>query len=196
MNTSSYEVEVKLPIFNQESIESALLELGSKKTNTEIQTDVYFNHPSRSFEHTDEALRIRSRSEITELEESSSIPSQKTEMTYKGPKIDTTTKTRLELSLGISDVAIAETILEQLGFQNVATLKKRRSFYLLGDTVVSIDDVEHVGLFIELERVVESEDLIPSAREVIFEQIEKLGLNPKDSIRESYLELYLRKEHF
>ena len=89
----------------------------------------------------------------------------------------------------------ADAILEQLGFQNVATVRKHRSFFLLEDTVISIDDVENVGLFLEFERVVESEDMIASAREVIFKQIERLNLNPNDSIRDSYLELYLRKEY-
>ena len=195
MNAISYEVEMKIPIPDEESIESVLLKLGAKKTNIETQTDVYFDHPCRSFEQTDEALRIRSRGKITKYEESPSIPDQKTEMTYKGPKLDSTTKTRLEISLGIADIASAKTILDQLGFRNVATIRKQRSFFLLEDTVISIDSVEHVGLFLELERVVESEELIPSARELIFGQLEKLGLDSKDSIRESYLELFLRKEH-
>ena len=195
MNAISYEVEMKIPIPDEESIESVLLKLGAKKTNIETQTDVYFDHPCRSFEQTDEALRIRSRGKITKYEESPSIPDQKTEMTYKGPKLDSTTKTRLEISLGIADIASAKTILVQLGFRNVATIRKQRSFFLLEDTVISIDSVEHVGLFLELERVVESEELIPSARELIFGQLEKLGLDSKDSIRESYLELFLRKEH-
>ena len=195
MNAISYEVEMKIPIPDEESIESVLLKLGAKKTNIETQTDVYFDHPCRSFEQTDEALRIRSRGKITKYEESPSIPDQKTEMTYKGPKLDSTTKTRLEISLGIADIASAKTILVQLGFRNVATIRKQRSFFLLEDTVISIDSVEHVGLFLELERVVESEEQIPSARELIFDQLEKLGLDSKDSIRESYLELFLRKEH-
>ena len=195
MNAISYEVEMKIPIPDEESIESVLLKLGAKKTNIETQTDVYFDHPCRSFEQTDEALRIRSRGKITKYEESPSIPDQKTEMTYKGPKLDSTTKTRLEISLGIADIASAKTILDQLGFRNVATIRKQRSFFLLEDTVISIDSVEHVGLFLELERVVESEELIPSARELIFGQLEKLGLDSKDSIRESYLEIFLRKEH-
>ena len=195
MNAMSYEVEVKIPIPDEKSIESVLLKLGAKKTNIETQTDVYFDHPCRSFEETDEALRIRSRGKITKFEESPSISDQKTEMTYKGPKLDSTTKTRLEISLGIADIASAKTILDQLGFRNVATIRKQRSFFLLEDTVISIDSVEHVGLFLELERVVESEELIHSARELIFGQLEKLGLDSKDSIRESYLELFLRKEH-
>ena len=136
MNAMSYEVEVKIPIPDEKSIESVLLKLGAKKTNIETQTDVYFDHPCRSFEETDEALRIRSRGKITKFEESPSISDQKTEMTYKGPKLDSTTKTRLEISLGIADIASAKTILDQLGFRNVATIRKQRSFFLLEDTIL------------------------------------------------------------
>ncbi len=195
MTVTDYEVEVKLPIKTEEAIIEALHKLGAVKTNTETQIDVYFDHPCRSFQETDEALRIRSREVVIKHEDHPSIPPQKTEMTYKGPKIDKSTKTRLEISLVIDNISSAKTILEELGFRNVATVEKMRSFFTYEDIVLSIDSVVQVGLFLELEKVVDSEDQIPAVKEEIFTIIEKLGLNPKDSIRESYLELFLRKQH-
>ncbi|MDF1538264.1 MAG: class IV adenylate cyclase [Candidatus Thorarchaeota archaeon] len=195
MNSEKYEVEVKIAVHDPLIIETSLIKLGAKKTKIESQTDAYFNHPSRDFEVTDEALRIRLIEGIPLEADSASAPVQETEVTYKGPKIDSTTKTRLELSLGIDDIDTATAILEQLGFRSVAKIRKRRSFFLFDDTVISIDDVEHVGTFLELERVVDSMELIPSARALIFSQLEKLGIMQSESIRNSYLELFLRKLH-
>jgi len=195
MNALKFEVEVKISISNAEAIESALLALGAKETNVEIQTDIYFDHPCRSFAETDEAVRIRSIGDIRELRESINIPPHKTEMTYKGPKIDSTTKTRLELSLGIDDIETAKTMLVELGFRRVASIRKHRSFFLLQDTTISIDEVEDIGTFLEFERVVASEEMIPPARDLIFSQLQELGIGQNELIRDSYLELYLRKMH-
>jgi adenylate cyclase class 2 len=115
-------------------------------------------------------------------------------MTYKGPKVDPLSKTRLELSVGLDDSREAGLILTQLGFKAVAEVTKIRSFYAIRDITVSIDDVTDVGLFLELERIVEDENQIESARNDIFEVVRELGLNPDDSIRTSYLELYLEKK--
>ncbi|MFW9918652.1 MAG: class IV adenylate cyclase [Candidatus Thorarchaeota archaeon] len=195
MATTSFEVEVKIAIKDPKKIEGVLIEMGSVKTNRETQVDTYFNHPCRSFETTDEALRLRTREKIAISNQAGNIPATKIELTYKGPKLDTTTKTRLELSVGIRDTESIRAILIQLGFQEVATIVKDRIFFALEGMIASIDHVDKVGSFLEVETVVDSEDRIPSAREEILSFVEKIGLRRTDSIRESYLELFLRKLH-
>lgn len=195
MNTQSYEVEVKIPIQDTSVIETSLINLGASKYKIEFQTDIYLNHPCKSFEDTDEALRIRECKNIPLIQDSAPISQPEREITYKGPKIDTSTKTRLELSLEIKDINTALSIFENLGFRNVATIRKRRSYFLLDATVLSIDEVEHVGTFLELERVVYSQDEIDSARSLIFSQLESLNLKQEQTIRDSYLEIYMRKMH-
>ncbi len=193
MSFSSYEVEVKVAIKSPAATEQALLGLGAMKTNSETEVDEYFNHPCRSFEDTDEALRIRKR-ETTGL---AATPAHQqadiVEMTYKGPKLDTSTKTRYEMSVGLSDAVSAQSILERLGFTSVATVKKERTFYSVSDMVVSLDIVEDLGSYLEAEQIVGTKGEIPRAREGIFQFLGKLGLHREDSIRESYLELYLNK---
>lgn len=194
MDESIFEVEVKVPINDIGFIEDALERLGALKTNTETQIDIYLNHPCKSFETTDEALRLRRRVNISlEDQDEIDITHPLLEMTYKGPKIDTTTKTRVELSLGIDDIHIAKELLINLGFKEVAVISKKRIFYHINEIVVSIDDVENVGIFLELERVVYSKDTIREARKDIFHLLEELGIDPDNSIRTSYLELFLEK---
>ena len=188
----SIEVEVKIPIENRKSVEEALHRIGAQKTNSETQVDAYFDHPARAFQETDEALRLRSRHpEVEGAEKDNTIPTPY-ELTYKGPKLESRSKSRVELSVHISNIDNARLILESLGFKHVATISKRRVFYTVGSITVSVDDVEDVGLFLELERVVTSRRDMNPALDMIFNLIERLGLDSNNSIRASYLELFLQ----
>ncbi|MHA2359064.1 MAG: class IV adenylate cyclase [Candidatus Thorarchaeota archaeon] len=184
----TYEVEVKVAIDSYEEMEERILKLGAKKINREEQIDSYYDHPSRTFHDTDEALRVRSRLAI----ENEQVDSTRglVELTYKGPKIDSTTKTRIEASVSLDDSEEMKTILENLSFKLVATVTKKRQFFTLPTMTISIDEVEDVGLFMELESVVKTKE-VDAAREEIFSTMKKLGLDPSQSIRASYLELYV-----
>jgi adenylate cyclase class 2 len=174
----TYEVEVKIAIDSYEEMEKRILNVGAEKSDREVQIDSYFDHPCRKFQDTDEALRVRSSS-----------PSGLIELTYKGPRIDNNTKTRIEASVILDDANEIVSILENLSFRLVATVTKTRQFFSLPSMTISIDKVEDVGLFMELESIAKTKD-VAQARDNIFEMMRKLGLDPKESIRESYLELY------
>jgi adenylate cyclase class 2 len=186
----SYEVEVKIPIQDEKAIMHAILKAGGTQLNSEIQSDMYFDHPCRSFSQTDEAIRIRVREPV---DNHPLIPSEHSsiELTYKGPKIDKTTKTRVEYTSGISDLKATTSILHHTGFKHVATIKKRRIFFELDGITVSIDNVESVGTFIELELIANSKKEMQHARDRILSLVRGLNLDPTRMVRESYLELYL-----
>ena len=191
MKEPKYEVELKLPITDMDTIESKLLDLGAKKVNSEIQIDAYLDHPCKSFPETDEALRLRSRV-ATILNEGVDPPAYAIrELTYKGPKIDPLSKTRVELSVGVDNTDELNEILMYLGFKHVVTIRKKRTFYSIRDITASVDDVEGVGIFLELEQVVDSEAKIEANREQLFALVRELGLDPSTSIRKSYLELFI-----
>ena len=188
----SIEVEVKIPIENRKSVETALHRIGAQQMNSETQVDAYFDHPARAFQETDEALRLRSRHPEAEgAHKDNTIPTPY-ELTYKGPKLESRSKSRVEHTVLISNIDSARLILENLGFKHVATISKRRVFYTVDSITVSVDDVEDVGLFLELERIVTSRSDMNPALDMIFNLIERLGLDSKSSIRTSYLELFLR----
>ncbi|MFX0107111.1 MAG: class IV adenylate cyclase [Candidatus Hodarchaeota archaeon] len=194
MNESSFEVEVKIPIADPESIRASLLELGAVRGHKESQTDIYFGHPCRSFPETDEALRLRRREILSEAHHGNDDNRvQRHELTYKGPKIDPLSKTRVEVSLEFDDYPSAERILTHLGFTKIVEIAKDRSFYEVREITVSVDDVSGVGSFLELEQIVDDRTNIESVREEIFSVVKSLGLDPNQSIRTSYLEIYLEK---
>ncbi len=75
------EVEQKYRVVHPAELRSRLVALGAKFAPAVRQVDAYFNHPARDFAQTDEAFRIRSIGDENYL-------------TYKGPKLDRTVKTR------------------------------------------------------------------------------------------------------
>lgn len=147
------------------------------------QSDQYFAHPARDFAKTDEALRIRTVGDASFV-------------TYKGPKLDATTKTRreLELPLAASDgdgLQFAE-LLSALGFTPVATVRKQRRifhvFHQGQDVEGALDEVDGVGTFAELELTADDANL-EAAKGVIVSLAADLQLGPSE--RRSYLELLL-----
>jgi adenylate cyclase class 2 len=181
--TILYEVENKFPVSDLREVAQRLLQLGAEFGDPVEQVDTYFAHPVRDFAQTDEALRIRRSADLSFI-------------TYKGPKIETATKTRreLEVPLGAGQERAGQCakLLEALGFRRVAEVRKRRrgGRWRWDDTAVEIalDDVEQLGAFVELE-VVATPDQLDTARSALTELTSQLGLtNPEPR---SYLELLL-----
>lgn len=180
-----YEVEMKFPVPEMAALETSLKACGATISQPQTEVDVYFAHPARDFAQTDEALRIRRRG-------------QSNFITYKGPKIDPTTKTRHEIDLPLppgEETAQAWTgMLTALGFAIVGEVQKSRRKAQIawqGRTVEgSLDEIDQLGTFAELELVVESEEL-EAAKACIASLADELGL--EGSERRSYLELLLTK---
>jgi len=182
------EVEQKFPVPDLRAIEAQLAILGARPSAPKIEIDVYYRHPARDFAATDEALRIRRVGESNF-------------MTYKGPKIDRTTKTRKEIDLplppGSGGYEPWSELLAALGFAPVAEVRKRRAKAHVpweGRSVeVSLDDVDHLGTFVELELVVDDAE-VESAKACIAALADRLGLAGTE--RRSYLELLLEGSGF
>ena len=178
-----YEVEQKFPVDDMRAVEGRLGELGVEIADERVEVDCYYNHPARDFAETDEALRIRRIGTGNRI-------------TYKGPRIDKTTKTRRELELPLGEGRADDwaVLLETLGFTPVGEVHKRRRKARVSwqdrTVEVSLDEVTGLGTFVELELVVEEEELDP-ARRCIAALAAELGLGKSE--RRSYLRLLLEE---
>ena len=170
------ELEVKA-FFSDEASEN-FLSLNLPVIDELIQIDTYYQHPCVDFVATDEALRIR-------------LSGSEAKITYKGPKLDKDTKMRAEHETTVDNPAEARMILERLGFHEVGTVEKRRQRFQQGDLCIAIDEVRNLGSFIEIEAL--TEDQIESAKERIFSFLRGIGIARECTIRDSYLELLLKK---
>lgn len=173
-----FEVEIKARIEDPSSIESQILKLGALFQKIIHQTDTYFQHPLRNFAQTDEALRIR-------------ITDNKSYFTYKGPKIDSTSKTREELELEVQEPLKFIELLKKIGLNPVTNVVKSRKLYLLEEVKISIDIVEKLGAYLELELEVPDKNQVTLARNRLFSLLNRLQISSEKFERRSYLELLL-----
>ncbi|MCI4446712.1 MAG: class IV adenylate cyclase [Pyrobaculum sp.] len=167
------EVEVKhradLSIVRQR-----LKALGFSLVASQEEVDIYFQHPCRDFAATDEALRVR-------------IVGGRAYVTYKGPRMGAGAKTRVEISAE-AGLDVVE-VFRRLGFVPVAEIRKMREYYSGGGFSVSLDWVDGLGEFVEVEKVVAEEGEVPQAVEEVRRLAAALGLG--EEVKETYLELFL-----
>ncbi len=172
------EVKYRVPRELMEKIASKVLTLGGKFLGEEVQEDVYFQHPSRNFAVSDEALRVRrARGRV--------------EVTYKGPRIDSRSKTREEIQVKVEDFNSFVSLLEKLGFKRVAKVVKKRKTYKFNDELLHLDCVEDAGFFVEIEGTVEDEGEIEGKREKLIMKAKELGIPTEGFELKSYLEIIL-----
>jgi adenylate cyclase, class 2 len=177
------EVETKYRVADHAPVEARLREWGAVQAADHAEEDHYLNAPDRDFARTDEALRLRRIGDRNFL-------------TYKGPRRDTTTKTRTELEAacppGDDPAAAFLALFRHLGYRHTAVVNKRRRIYDLDRDGfrlhVCLDDVENVGRFVELEIVAE-EAREAEALALLARTATELDL--KDGETRSYLEQLL-----
>jgi adenylate cyclase class 2 len=169
--SNKFEIEIKCYCDFPGEIESKIKSLGAEFIETRTETDIYFNHPSRNFAETDEALRIRRVNNSCRI-------------TYKGPKVSKTTKARIEYETAVSDYDAARNIILSLGFVESGIIEKERKLFSFGESEISIDDVKGLGIFVEIETIGEFKEEIEKD---LFDTAAKLGLSRFE--RRSYLEL-------
>ena len=182
---SSWEVEQKFVLPDPDQFVERLAELGFELAASEEHCDLYFRHPCRDFRETDEAFRLRRvNSEAV--------------ITYKGRRLDAEVKTRpeIELELNSSEFAQWEQMLQQLGFSPLPKVLKSRMVFRssrldLKAFCVTIDRVEQLGCFAEVELLVEDKTLLDAAQERILRLANQLALTKTQHL--SYLALLLQK---
>ncbi|MES3516395.1 MAG: class IV adenylate cyclase [Natronomonas sp.] len=203
-----YEIELKVRA-DHEAIRRRLEELSADACGAVEQRDTYYDAPMRSFAETDEALRIRRE---TPIEPAAEAGETTTRITYKGPLLDAESKSRTEHETNVDDGDTMDAILRSLGFEPAATVeKRRRRFFYDGYTVV-LDTVDGLGEFLEVETDVELDDegtpsgdrstaggtvadhpTVVEARMGAKAVLERLGADPGEQIRTSYLGMLLDK---
>ncbi|MBX9792049.1 MAG: class IV adenylate cyclase [Pirellulales bacterium] len=186
------EVEQKFPLKGSDGtptraeILSRLAQLGCQWGARLEQVDRYFAHPARDFAVTDEALRLRRVGADNCI-------------TYKGPKLDASTKTRREIELpiepGVAGLSRFASLLEALSFRPVREVAKTRTPGHLAwqgrHIELALDEVARLGLFLEIELVTDDADA-DNARAAVRSLAEALGLARSE--RRSYLEMLLEAD--
>ena len=182
------EVEIKVRANNLE-IENTLnklKELGADFKEEESEKDVYFTAPHRDFIKTKECLRIREKNEFLEL-------------TYKGPTTELMKnkkqfwKSEINIALNSSREEIIM-LLENLGFTEVAEVTKKRKKFYLGNQEISLDKIENLGWFVEIENIARNEGERKKALKENIKLLKELGLNEGNVVSEPYRDLVIKNK--
>ncbi len=167
------EVEAKIKVDSHESVLERLNALRAMRICRVLETNHIFDSPDRSLLSGGRGLRVR----ICQAEQGEGPPAT---LTYKGPRIQGPLKTREEIEVALDDGEAGRELIEALGFIEVLCFEKRRETWRLGDCTIELDEVPHLGRFIEIEG--------PDEAAVVQAQ-RALGFGDCETVRRSYISL-------
>jgi adenylate cyclase, class 2 len=172
------EIELKVRIPSLDPVREQLTAGNARFCGRVHEHDIYYNAPHRDFAVTDEAVRVRYTDDHAVV-------------TYKGPKIKKFgLKAREELNFAVESGEVFETMLVRLGFTRTTEVNKWRETYKMGTASISLDIVDDLGTFAEIEVITENETDNPTA---LIEKLAKEIGADGEPILESYLEMILDK---
>src|SRR5687767_2246383 len=165
------EIEAKLKIASPAPVVKALEAAGASHTGDHIETDSFFDTRDRTLLAADRGLRLRIARDLK---------SNQTHclLTHKGPVGHGPLKKREETETAIANAEQMSRLLQQLGFIQWLRYQKKRQGWKLDDCKVEVDEIPHLGHFVEIEGP--SDDAVMKVRE-------KLGLSSVNPINASYV---------
>ncbi|MDR2610629.1 MAG: class IV adenylate cyclase [Clostridiales Family XIII bacterium] len=182
------EVERKLRVgpAEQERITDFCEREGFAALGETAQTDCYLTLPNRNIYQEDMALRLRTE-RLRDREH--------TILTFKGKGRDASFHDRTEIETGVEDGEALAGILRSLDFREVLTVRKKRKSYAKGPVTVSLDEVEGLGCFVEVEyAAADTEAGKEEAVTVIDGLIGRMGIESAVNEPKNYLQLLVAKE--
>ncbi len=179
------ELKAKLTDTQAAAMPERLSALGFTHSAALGETDLYFNGgKEHDFRRTDEALRLRRYRDLT-------AGAEENLMTYKGPKTDQRSNTRVEYETKVGDLDTARKLLEALGFQAQFTVDKTRHEYTDGCVTACLDTVDGLGSFLELEILLDDGGGREHAVDQLLALLDQLEVSREALGRKSYLELLM-----
>jgi adenylate cyclase class 2 len=182
--SNDVEIELKLPLINIQEVEALLSEKATFRYES-FQHDTYYNAPHRNFlkdsDNVNEWFRVR-------------IAEGKAQINYKdfqphNSKIKTHCT---EYEANVDSEEQLSKILVAMDFAKLVDVKKTRKAWDYMDTEVSIDLVEGLGNYIEVEYKGKHTD-VQIARDHLFEVLKMLGAKTGELDTRGYPYLVLEK---
>jgi len=164
---ASYEFQLKI---KADITENTICKLGAKKMGSILHEDKYFIPKGKQPDEANELIRIRKEG------------GEDLQFTYKGPVANKKVRTRLVINRPMQENEITDV---KKNYNEIISVNKKRTIFLLNSIVIKLDKVENLGSFIEFD--------VPKEKDChkINPLIERLGLDPQNSTKLSYFELAL-----
>lgn len=175
------EIEAKMKVSDLAQVRARLKSAGAKPAGEHFETNVFFDREDAGLVRADKGLRLRTDHHV-ETGITDFI------LTFKGPRQSGTVKRRQEIEFSVNDAAAATAVFEALGFKVALSFQKRRESWKLADCKIELDQVPHLGTYVEIEG--------PS-EEIVLKTRQTLGLEQEPLISTSYASLLAKylEEH-
>ncbi len=169
------EIEAKMKVDDLPTVRQRLEASGATFIGDFLERNVFFDTEDRSLLAADQGLRIRRSDDVRS-------GNRVCTMTFKGPRQHGTLKSREETEVVVGDFDTAATLLGCLGFIRVLSFEKRRQSWSLGGCRVELDELPHLGTFVEIEG---------KREEAILKTREALQLSSRPLIKASYIAMLM-----
>jgi adenylate cyclase class 2 len=169
------EIEAKMKVDSFDAVRAKLRESGASGPNEHFEVNTFFDTEDRSLLAADEGLRLRRDRDVADGAEKNII-------TFKGPRQPGPLKSREEVEVDVSESTRAVQLLERLGYLRTLSFEKRRESWKLDNCKVELDEVPHLGRFVEVEGPDEAS---------VMKVREKLGLASRPIVKSSYIALLM-----
>ena len=167
-------LEIKVKALNIEEIKNKALQIGAKDMGVLNQTDTYF-------------LVGKKRLKLREEKEKSYL------VLYMRPDTGNSKFSKYYIvNISLSLVSFVKRSLSFI-FGIKIVVNKKRNLLIYKNTRIHLDDVKNLGIFVELETVVNNEEKINNFKQEHDFVIGSLGLDKLMKIPQSYSDLILNK---
>ncbi len=167
-------VEIKARVTDPKAMRSRVESLGTTAPEELVQIDTFYNAPTGR-------LKLREFADGTgELicYQRPDDPGPKVSSYFRAPSSDPSSlRGVLSRSLGVR-----------------ATVRKRRTVFLLGQTRIHLDQVEGLGSFIEFEVVLRDGQSVSDGERIAANLMDALSVSPADLLPHAYVDLIQNKE--
>ncbi|MFH1644729.1 MAG: class IV adenylate cyclase [bacterium] len=181
MTDSFKEIEIKMQL-DETSMKKLTdwLEINAKDLGADSYTDYYLDNPDATFFY-------MAKGGVKDILQFIRIRFQKGKniVCYKNRHITETGKTLYcdEYETGIDDGKIMMKIFNSLGYTDQTVLKKKRHTYEAGDFDIVIDDVEDLGMFVEVELKNQEKDGVKE----IYNLLKQIGITKLKQFDRGYI---------
>ena len=171
----SVEIEAKMKVADLAVIRDRLTAGGGKRVGAFLERNTFFDTEDRSLLAADQGLRVRSSKD-------GATGAVACTMTHKGARQHGPLKSREETEMTVGSESDGVAMLLVLGFVRVLSFEKRRESWTLGGCKVELDEVPHLGTFVEVEGPKD---------ETVMKVRQQLGLSDRPLSKASYIAMLM-----
>src|SRR3954463_8648792 len=138
------EIEAKMRLADPSAARQALRRLEGLRVGEIFETNVFLDTPDRRLLNSGSGLRLRRNHHVDSGRDELVI-------THKGPLQRGELKSRPETEVTVDDFDQALALLDQLGYRPDLRFEKHRESWKLDGCKIELDELPHLGHFIEIE---------------------------------------------